>query len=89
MYASIYPTMCRRRFFFLVTLFHGDIILLYLHAYLEYDFMMANLVTLNLAVLKILKTSQEYTLVECHVSKVTDRNSFHNLTNSTPDVAII
>ena len=61
MYASIYPTMRRRRFFFLVTLFHGDIILLYLHAYLEYDFMMANLVTLNLAVLKILKTSQEYT----------------------------
>ena len=61
MYASIYPTICRRCFLFLVTLFHGDIILLYLHAYLEYDFMMANLVTLNLAVLKILKTSQEYT----------------------------
>ena len=59
MYASIYPTICRRHFFFLVTLFHGDIILLYLHTYLEYDFMMANLVTLNLAVLKIMKTSQE------------------------------
>ena len=45
MYASICLTNRRKSFFFLVT-------------YLEHGFMIANLVRLNLVVLKILETSQ-------------------------------
>ena len=39
--------------------------------YLEYDFLIANLVRLNSFVLRISKTSQEHTCkVECYVSKL-------------------
>ena len=38
--------------------------------YLDYNFMIANLVRLNLAVLKILLKSQEIPVVEYHVSKL-------------------
>ena len=48
MYASIYLTNHRRSFLFCLS-------------YLEYHFMIANLVRLNLAVLKISETSQEHT----------------------------
>ena len=37
--------------------------------YLKYDFMIANLVRLNLAVFKILETSQDIPSVKCYVSK--------------------
>ena len=48
MHASIYLTNRRKSFFFSVP-------------YLEYDFMIANIVRLNLTVLKISKMSQEHT----------------------------
>ena len=38
--------------------------------YLDYNFMIANLVRLNLAALKILLKSQEIPVVEHHVSKL-------------------
>ena len=47
MYASIHLTNRRKSFFFSVS-------------YLKYDFMTANIVRLNLAVLKISETSQEH-----------------------------
>ena len=48
MYASVYYTNRRKSFFFSVP-------------YLEYDFMIANIVRLKLAVLRISETSQEHT----------------------------
>ena len=48
MFASMYLINHRKRFTFSFP-------------YLQYDFMIANIVRLNLAVLKISETSQEYT----------------------------
>ena len=52
--------------------------------YLQYNFMTANLVRLNLAVLKISETSRNAPVVECYVCKIAGIHS-----PITLDVAII
>ena len=61
-YVSIYLTNRRRSFFFWLP-------------YLEYDFMIANLFRLNLAVLRISETFQDISVVECYVIKVAGSHS--------------
>ena len=58
MHASIYLTNRRKSFFF------------FRLPYLEYDFMIANIVRLNLAVLKYRRRPRNIPVVEYYVSKV-------------------